>query len=60
LYGKINALNAGEYIKIPKKSVHSVKITSSENMVIIEIQLGEILKESDIERISDIYGRVGE
>jgi len=29
-------------------------------MVIIEIQLGEILKESDIERISDIYGRVGE
>ena len=34
--------------------------TSSENMVIIEIQLGEILKESDIERISDIYGRVGE
>ena len=28
-------------------------------MVIIEIQLGEILKESDIERISDIYGRVG-
>ena len=58
--GKINVLNAGEYIKIPKKSVHCVKNTSSENMVIIEIQLGEILKESDIERISDIYGRVSE
>jgi len=58
--GKINAINAGEYIKIPKKSVHCVMNTSSENMVIIEIQLGEILKESDIERISDIYGRVGE
>ena len=58
--GKIHALNAGEYIKIPKKSVHCVKNTSSKNMVIIEIQLGEILKESDIERISDIYGRAGE
>ena len=58
--GKINALNTGEYIKIPKKSLHSVKNTSSENMVIIEVQLGEILKESDIERISDLYGRVDE
>ena len=58
--GKIKALNTGEYIKIPKKSLHSVKNTSSENMVIIEVQLGEILKESDIERISDLYGRVDE
>ena len=58
--GNINELKSGEYIKIPKKSVHCVKNKSSQNMVIIEIQLGEILKESDIERISDIYGRVGE
>ena len=55
LHNKLNLiaqdwlLNAGEYIKIPKISVHCVKNTSSKNMVIIEIQLGEILKESDIE-----------
>ena len=44
-------------MKIPMKAEHCLKNTSSVNMVVIETQLGKILKESDIERISDIYGR---
>jgi len=50
-------LATGDYIHIPKLSEHSLKNTSTENMVVLEVQLGEILEEADIQRISDIYGR---
>ncbi len=58
--GKIDQLTIGDYVHIPKLSEHYLKNTSNVNLVIIEIQLGEILKESDIQRISDIYGRASE
>lgn len=58
--GKQIKLKVGDYVNIPKKAEHCLKNTSSENMVVIETQLGKILKESDIERISDIYGRKSE
>jgi len=55
--GKQIKLKVGDCVKIPMKAEHCLKNTSSENMVVIETKLGKILKESDIERISDIYGR---
>jgi len=55
--GEQTKLKVGDYVKIPRKAEHCLKNSSSENMIIIETQLGKILKESDIERISDIYGR---
>lgn len=47
-----------QYILIPKKSIHRVKNKFKETLRIIEIQLGKILKESDIVRYEDIYGRI--
>ena len=53
-------ISVGDYIHIPISSAHSLKNTSQENMVVVEVQLGDILEESDIKRISDIYGRDSE
>ena len=58
--GKIDQLRTGDYVHIQKLSEHYLKNIGNENLVVIEIQLGKILKESDIKRISDIYGRASE
>jgi cytidyltransferase-like protein len=50
-------LHPGEYIKIPKKSIHRLSNESNENLVVIEVQCGKILEESDIIRLEDSYGR---
>ena len=43
---------------IPKGSVHRISNPFKDMVKIIEIQIGSILKESDIIRYHDIYGRV--
>ena len=40
------------------KSLHRLENTHSHNLLIVEIQIGEIISEDDIERIEDDYGRV--
>lgn len=50
-------LSTGRSIDIPTKAVHSLQNPSSEDLEIIEVQLGEILDENDIVRYEDIYGR---
>ena len=47
-----------ESIFIPKGSIHRVENKSSKPLIIYEAQIGKILKESDIVRYDDIYGRV--
>ena len=47
-----------EHIYIPKNTVHRIENTGNKELVFIEIQLGEILKEDDIIRFEDDYGRV--
>ena len=47
-----------ESIFIPKGTIHRVENPSKKIVKIIEIQLGNILKETDIVRYKDIYGRV--
>ena len=46
-----------ETIFIPKKSIHRIQNLSKKIVKIMEVQLGSILKESDIVRYKDIYGR---
>jgi len=48
----------GDVVKIPVKAKHQVNNISSENLVFVEVQLGEYFGEDDIVRISDNYGRV--
>ncbi len=47
-----------ESIFIPKGAIHRVQNPSKKTVKIMEVQLGSILKETDIVRYKDIYGRV--
>ncbi len=51
-------LKRGENIFIPQGSLHRLENDNTCNLKIIEIQIGEIISEDDIERIQDDYGRV--
>lgn len=47
-----------EAVFIPKGAVHRIENPFYEPVVIMEAQVGQVLKESDIIRYKDIYGRV--
>jgi mannose-6-phosphate isomerase-like protein (cupin superfamily) len=51
-------LKPNETIFIPAKSIHRIENPYKKPVKIIEAQLGSILKETDIVRYQDIYGRV--
>ncbi len=50
----------GTIISVPVGTLHRLSnpSSSSENLTIIEIQLGSYLGEDDIERLEDLYGRI--
>ncbi|MDC3204183.1 sugar phosphate nucleotidyltransferase [Candidatus Pelagibacter sp.] len=47
-----------EHIFIPLESIHRVQNTGKKPVKIMEAQIGSILKETDIVRYQDVYGRV--
>ena len=51
-------LKEKEHIYIPKNTIHRIENIGKEELIFIEIQLGENLREDDIIRIEDDYGRV--
>ncbi|MFH0985710.1 MAG: phosphomannose isomerase type II C-terminal cupin domain [Candidatus Omnitrophota bacterium] len=50
-------LTVGQYIDIPRGSVHRIENTGKGELVFIEIQTGEYFGEDDIERLEDDYKR---
>jgi mannose-6-phosphate isomerase-like protein (cupin superfamily) len=54
---KILRLLPGESVDIPMGTLHRVESVGKENLVVIEVQMGEYLGEDDIERLEDDYGR---
>ena len=50
-------LNINESIYIPMASKHRLENNSDNELIIIEVQIGERLEEDDIIRYADIYGR---
>ena len=58
LNNKKFTLKSNESIFIPVKSIHRIENPHKKPVKIIEAQLGSILKETDIVRYQDIYGRV--
>ena len=50
--------SVNESIYIPKGAIHRIENPFKINVKILEIQKGSILKETDIVRYQDIYGRV--
>jgi len=56
--GKDYSVQNGSAVDIPLKKTHRLENSSTENLVIIEVQTGEYFGEDDIERLEDKYGRV--
>ena len=52
-------LGAGESVDIARGDIHRVRNDGTEDLVFIEIQLGDYFGEDDIERLEDDYGRQG-
>ena len=48
----------GEHIFIPLEAIHRVQNSGKKPVMIVEAQVGSILKETDIVRYQDVYGRV--
>ena len=44
-------------ISIPKGAIHRIENPDKKPAKIMEVQLGYVLKESDIKRYKDVYGR---
>jgi|TARA_B110000259_G_scaffold50037_1_gene58794 cytidyltransferase-like protein len=51
-------LNPGEYIFVPTGEKHRICNNTNSDLIIIEVQNGDILEESDIVRLEDSFGRV--
>ncbi len=54
---EIVRLLPGGSIDIPLGALHRVESVGKENLVVIEVQMGEYVGEDDIERFEDDYGR---
>ena len=48
----------GDIIKIPQEAKHQPKNVGDDDLIFIEIQLGEYFGEDDIVRLEDKYGRI--
>jgi len=55
---KVFFKNINESIFVPKGSIHRIENVYKKPVKIVEAQLGNILKETDIVRYQDVYGRV--
>jgi mannose-6-phosphate isomerase len=53
-------LDPGDAIDIPKGAAHRVSNPGPDELVFVEVQLGDYFGEDDIVRYSDDYGRAGD
>ena len=58
LEGKTFLKKKNEVIFIPLGSIHRIQNNYKTPLKIIEAQVGSLLKETDIVRLKDIYGRI--
>jgi mannose-6-phosphate isomerase-like protein (cupin superfamily) len=56
---RIVKLAPGGYIDIPLGAIHRVESVGVEDLIVIEVQMGDYVGEDDIIRIEDDYGRAG-
>jgi len=56
---KILTIKQDEHIYIPVGQWHRIENRGKETLIFIEVQTGDNLDESDIERSEDKYGRTG-
>ncbi|MBP2675143.1 MAG: glycosyltransferase [Deltaproteobacteria bacterium] len=53
-------LSPGGYVDIPLGAYHRVESVGTEDLVFIEVQMGDYVGEDDIERFEDDFGRAGQ
>jgi len=58
LDGEVTPVKVGSILNIPVQAKHQIRNTSDQDLVFIEVQLGEYFGEDDIVRLEDSYGRV--
>ncbi|MBS3927773.1 MAG: phosphomannose isomerase type II C-terminal cupin domain [Sphingomonadales bacterium] len=56
--GVKHALAAGDSVVIPRGAAHRLANPAKEPLMVVEVWLGNDLREDDIERLEDDYGRV--
>jgi mannose-6-phosphate isomerase-like protein (cupin superfamily) len=56
--GMLRQLGFGEHVYIPVGAKHRVRNGGHAPLVFIEVQIGDLLDENDIVRLSDDYGRL--
>ena len=54
---RVFAASAGDSVRIATGEVHRIVNSGTDGVVLIEVQTGPLLDETDIERLSDIYHR---
>jgi mannose-6-phosphate isomerase-like protein (cupin superfamily) len=47
-----------QYIYIPKQSIHRLQNIGTNDLILVEVQLGDYLGEDDIKRYQDDYNRI--
>ena len=57
LDGEIIPVKPNQILEVPLKAKHQIKNTGTEDLVFIEVQLGDYFGEDDIVRVEDKYGR---
>ena len=57
--GDEQRLGAGDSIDIPVGAKHRCTNLGTEDVVFVEVQLGDYFGEDDIDRLEDDYGRAG-
>ena len=58
LNDNITNVTVGSVLQIPVEAKHQIRNTGLEDLIFIEVQLGEYFGEDDIVRLEDSYGRV--
>jgi len=56
--GKVTCHNPGEIVIIPKEHKHQIENIGDDDLIFVEVQVGEYFGEDDIVRVEDKYGRV--
>tara|TARA_Y100001963_G_C6559354_1_gene343570 strand:- start:172 stop:519 length:348 start_codon:yes stop_codon:yes gene_type:complete len=55
---EFSSVKTGQTIYIPLKSKHQITNTGDEDLIFIEVQMGEYFGEDDIVRLEDRYNRI--
>lgn len=54
---EFHTITKDQHIYLPLGSIHSLENIGDDELILIEVQIGDYLGEDDIERFEDIYGR---